>query len=443
MSLQSRITVLLGAGAVLELTPKGITLPTTANITSQIMKDDLDCVEINPMRQFKSNLLVRIYEHLCNHYYPAIKEEKINFELLMHVLELLFSYRYIWRGDRSPIDPCFSSFICPVREFDFVNGELYAASEHLIETIFKMVMAYDIPFMEERNAWYIDFWKGNAKGWDVFNLNYDTTVEQSLELYEDGYEAVGGEEHFQRFNVRRLLENQRELSTINHLHGCISYGMSRYKDINHDAYEFDFHDMYKWESPMSAYNIFKSSSTSNDVAQNGHTIFQGPIITGLSKTDKVVCLPYDAYRTNFMNSTCRNRGLLIAGYSFSDKYVNHIINRMSQLHGINKRVVLIDYWNLKSYIAEYSDGECGEKYNDDYLSASIFENLFEHKLCKNEMLLFIKRMVHHDTDVWRHFNRLSMSKPMISDNGQFMLCIGGMKNTLVNHADEIMSFLSE
>lgn len=34
MSLQSRITVLLGAGAVLELTPKGITLPTTANITS-------------------------------------------------------------------------------------------------------------------------------------------------------------------------------------------------------------------------------------------------------------------------------------------------------------------------------------------------------------------------------------------------------------------------
>lgn len=135
MSLQSRITVLLGAGAVLELTPKGITLPTTANITSQIMKDDLDCVEINPMRQFKSNLLVRIYEHLCNHYYPAIKEEKINFELLMHVLELLFSYRYIWRGDRSPIDPCFSSFICPVREFDFVNGELYAASEHLIETM--------------------------------------------------------------------------------------------------------------------------------------------------------------------------------------------------------------------------------------------------------------------------------------------------------------------
>ena len=448
MSIQERITVLLGAGAVLELAPEGTIMPTTANITWQMMTDDLDCVEINPMKVYKSNLLRRIYEHICSHHYPNILDSKdkasagvVHFEILMHIVELLSSYRYTWRGERSAIDPCFASFIHPA--FDFREGELYAASRHIIDTIFKMVMEYDVPFMTESNGWYKDFWKRHAKCWDVFNLNYDTTVEQSLGEYEDGYEAVEGEEHFQRFNARKLLENRRELSTINHLHGCISFGMNRYKDINHDVYEFEPHDIYKWENPMAAYNVFIGCSTGNDKAQNGQTIVQGPIITGLSKTDKVICLPYDVYRTNFMHCTCNNRGLIIAGYSFGDNYVNHIINRMSQLHGDNKRIVLIDYWDLRKTIATYGDEESGEKYDDECLSPDIFENLFANVLCSNEKLLFIKRIVHHDTDVWKHFNCLSMTKPMISDNGQLMLCIGGMKNTLQNHADDILSFLYE
>lgn len=448
MSIQSRTTVLLGAGAVLELTPEGATKATTANITWQMMEDDLNCVEINPMRVYKSNLLRRVYEHICSHHYPNILDPKdkesagiVHFEILMHIVELLSSYRYTWRGERSAIEPCFASFIHPA--FDFVGGELYAASRHVIDTIFKMVMDYDIPFMNERNGWYIDFWKRNARCWDIFNLNYDTTIEQSLGEYEDGYEAVEGEEHFRRFNTRKLLENRSKLSTINHLHGCISYGIDRYKDINHDVYEFEPHDLYKWESPMAAYKVFTESSKSNNKAQNGQTIVQGPIITGLSKTDKVVCLPYDVYRTNFMHSTCNNRSLIIAGYSFGDNYVNHIINRMSQLHGDNKRIVLIDYWNLRKTIAECCDEESGQKYNDECLSPNIFENLFADVLCSNEKLLFIKRMVQHNLDVWRHFNCLSMTKPMISDNGQFMLCIGGMKNALQNYACDILNFLIE
>lgn len=48
---------------------------------------------------------------------------------------------------------------------------------------------------------------------------------------------------------------------------------------------------------------------------------------------------------------------------------------------------------------------------------------------------------HRDYDVWDHFNQLSLAGPMISDNGRLMLFIGGFKNAIEKHGDEIIQFL--
>ena len=57
------------------------------------------------------------------------------------------------------------------------------------------------------------------------------------------------------------------------------------------------------------------------------------------------------------------------------------------------------------------------------------------------MLLFIKRIAHRDMDVWNHFDQLSLSGPMVSDNGCLMLFIGGFRAAIEKHGEEIITFL--
>lgn len=76
---------------------------------------------------------------------------------------------------------------------------------------------------EQANEWYWRFYQQFAENSDFFVLNYDTTIEKSIENYEDGFEPDGIQNVFLRFNPKRLFENPNGLSTINHLHGCINY----------------------------------------------------------------------------------------------------------------------------------------------------------------------------------------------------------------------------
>ena len=275
----------------------------------------------------------------------------------------------------------------------------------------------------------------------MFNLNYDTTVEQSIKEYEDGYEDIVDQEGFQRFNVRKLLANKDGLSTINHMHGCLLYGGDRYKNVNHDVYDYDHQDMYKWPDVDTAYDRWLGSSSSSGTAQDGSVIVQGPIITGLAKTEKVTCLPYDGYRNNFFRCITQNRGLLIAGYSFGDRYINQMFYRMFQAHGDKTRVVLIDYWDMTGYYMDNEADEGDPEPTDADMNPRYFEHYFTLEHGNVETLMFIKRVTHHDVDVWNHFNRLSLTGPMVSDNGCLMLFVGGFKSAVEKHGDEIMKFL--
>lgn len=442
---RERITVVLGAGAVLELTPAGCDWPTTEYITKSIVDEKIEILNRKTKVAKKVTLLADIYDHLCRNYHskggivPAAKgsASKVHFEIIFHVLELLDTYNRSWKSTTVPeyVAP-FSSFI--KSNFLYDSSDFYVASRYLIEKIIEIVMVYDTRFSERRNDWYRNFWKKKRKQWDIFNLNYDTTIEQSLVSYEDGYESIPDEDAFERFNIRKLLDNTTQCSTVNHIHGCILYGYSHYKDPNHDVYEFEHHDMYKWPDVHTAKERRTGKATMHATAQNAQTIVQGPIITGLSKTDKITCLPYDVYRYNLTRSIYTNKGLLIAGYSFGDKYVNNALYRMSQCHGNKMRVVLIDFWNVGGF-CEKEEGYVPK--NDSELSRYTFQHYFEYGYGNAEMLLFIKRIAHQDYPLWTHFDRLSLKGPMVSDNGQLMLFIGGMKDALANHGQEIYEFL--
>lgn len=439
--MDKRVTIVLGAGAALELAKSGCDWPTTENVTRKILDEKPEKIDPISKSKIKVSLINDIYNKLCSSYNeqgncldPDAKGSAaiFHFEKIFHILELLDTYNWYRSKNVAP----FSSFI--KINFTFDPIDLIYSSRHIIEKIIDVVKEYDDSFSEDRNEWYRSFWKEKCKQWDVFNLNYDTTIEQSLGDYEDGYESIPDEPSFERFNINKLLDNKFGKSTINHIHGCILYGHDRYLDANHDVYDFENQDMYKWPNSNIAKEKWSGISTSNQYAQNGQTIIQGPIITGLSKTDKITCLPYDIYRYNLLRSVRNNKGLLIAGYSFGDKYVNNVLTRMSQCHGDEKRVVLIDYWDIKGFCKKNNEDDvvC-----EDSINPRIFEHFFSSGDGNGEMLMFIKRIVHQDCSVWNNFKSLSFTGPMVSNNDQLMLYIGGMRDALENHKQEIYNFL--
>ena len=443
---KKRITVLLGAGVPLNLKSQDGFFPSTKNITNEVLNNPYHVYNLNTGNTSVGTLIRDIFIRSCKKYHPELNSAnpdsaaKVHFEILFQILEMLHTYERSWQSNTVPqYVNKFSSFV--ESNFVFKKEEFYAASRHLLDIIIKCVRKYDDVFSSKENDWYRIFWRGNLKGWDLFNLNYDTTLEQSLGEYEDGYEDIVDQEGFQRFNINKLLKNRKKLSTINHIHGCILYGKDRYENINHDSYDFSHQDLYKWPDADTAYDRWSGSSSSSGTAQDGSVIVQGPIITGLYKTEKVTCLPYDVYRNNFFRCVLQNSSLLIAGYSFSDPYINQIFYRMFQLHRNKTRVVLIDYWDIAGYYKDKDAVDENDTLKDGDLKPRYFEHYFMLDHGNDEMLLFIKRIAHRDMDVWCHFNQLSLAGPMVSDNGCLMLFIGGFKTAIEKHRNEIMKFL--
>lgn len=204
-----RTTVLLGAGAALELAPDGADWATTENITRSIIDVLPTGYDTYTQKRYKITLLRDIYEHICRTYSPKPLDPnakgaaaKVHFEILFHILEMLSTYSRSWAPGTHQIHRApFAPFIRPA--FDFNRDDLFLASRHLLSKIYDMVYTYDSRFSEIKNDWYRVFWSERRDAWDVFNLNYDTTIEQSLEVYEDGFEFLPDENRFMRFNAKK------------------------------------------------------------------------------------------------------------------------------------------------------------------------------------------------------------------------------------------------
>lgn len=356
-----RVTALLGAGVNLGLDLKF--KPSTYCLTEKLVNAQYQIIDINSNQHKNSDLVQYVYQTICNNFSqgalnPATSYNIVHFEIIFHVLEVLYSYCYFSEmhnnGRSFP-----NEFVPPFAYFAQVN-KLYSSSEinqvmkQYISILMELINVYDEEYRNNKtsgiNKTYSDFWTAAEYKWDIFNLNYDTTIENSLSSYDDGSAIIDAKYTFKKFVPEQLyatLDN-----TVNHLHGCITYGIERLPldEYNHNyVYFYDSDDYYRWNDFGLAFNLWKSYSRSNLFAQNHEVIFPSPIITGLNKTDKITTIPFNMYKQHFSQKLILNNALLIAGYSFGDLYLNKEMERMRLYHGDKWRVVLIDKWDFRPY----------------------------------------------------------------------------------------------
>lgn len=421
-----RVTMIMGAGAVLDMNfPADILWPSTSNITQEVIKPYTNVFDENK----EITIVGEIYKRLLDVFpvstyiwWEKDPKPNIHFEMLFHVMEQLLAYESVWKGkNKNPnIYPHFAPFT--TQNFNFQPEELRQVMRKFIMRIMEIVNAYNEYFRNDKGAedWFRDFFKSSFK-WDVFNFNYDTTVEQSLGEYEDGFEKCT-DRSYSIFCPRKLYENAQQLSTVNHVHGCINY---YYKDEpNEDMFETNIHDLYLYPSYEEVKKKMIGRGQSNPSAQNNEQYYAGPIITGLRKTDKLNCLPYDFYHGNLYNAILRSNAMVIVGYSFGDLYVNNLINRMHAIWRGEERIVLIDKWDdskingykslLEQYMFTLSRGEI--EFMEIMSSCTDIREMID---------TFI------DTDVTR---------PKYAKNGNLLLFTCGMKEAS-RYRDKIYNFL--
>ena len=420
-----RVTMIMGAGAVLDMNfPADIITPTTRKITEEVLNPYRDIFDSSRVITVVNDIYDVLIQQFPVDQYIWWRDDlrpEINFEILFHVIEQLLSYESVWSGiNKNPyIYPYFAPFT--KQNFKFDRNDLSAVRSEFILRVMRAVKDYNEYFRNDKGKedWYRYFFNSEFK-WDVFNFNYDTTVEQSLGEFEDGFEQIPGRADA-IFRPKKLMDNKENLSTINHIHGCINY---YYKDhSNDDIFETDIHDLYKYPSFDEVEKRMIGRGQSNPVSQNNEEYIAGPIITGLRKTEKLICMPYDFYHGNLHKAIVGSNSMVIVGYSFGDLYVNNLIKRMHAIWRGKERIVLIDKWcseymeyrtDLEKYLQTLPGGE----------------------------LEFIELMS-GCTDVGELLDNLLASNyhsPKYSKNGNLMLVVCGMKEASIMRP-EIYDFL--
>lgn len=401
-----RVTMIMGAGGVLDMNfPQSIIKPSTWNITNDVIRP------YTFTDGTQSSLVHNIYQLLIekfpvdqNLYWLSSQKPNIHFEIIFHVMELLMAYEGVWSNSNQ--NPSTYPYFAPFtkQNFEFNKEDLSRIMWLFIDRIMKIVNDYDEYFRNDHGEedWYRLFFRSDYK-WDVFNFNYDTTIEACLGDYEDGFERQTGKDT-SIFKPAKLIENKDALSTINHIHGCIKYF---YKDNpNDDLFETNLHDLYLYPTYHDVHMRMMGRGQSNPYAQTNEEYFAGPIITGLRKTEKLACMPYDFYHGNLYNSIIHNNAMVIVGYSFGDLYVNNLIKRMHAIWGGKERIVVIDKWDggsihgynneLRNYMQTLSSGEIefleiisGCNSIDSMIRDYIDADVYHPKYSKNKCLMLI------------------------------------------------------
>ncbi len=410
-----------GAGAVLDFDFDGLPKPTTQYITDKVVEE-----KIQGYDEIDSELIKHIYNHIVDasraeylRLHPAVRyyEPPISFEDLFEVIETLYSYSGTWKHEHYP----FSLISALVKsDLDNYSVDYERAMKSIIKKIVEIVNSYDELFKKDgREKWFMDFWKEFDGKLDMFNFNYDTTIEYSLGDYVDGY--VPYTQGYERFEPEVLWNASKDKPTINHLHGCILYGDPNPKRTE---YHYSHRDLYKFYP-----DVLKEAFISGQWLprnQAGDAIFYSPIITGLKKTDKICFMPHNYYHANLAKKIIENPSLLICGYSFGDLYVNQLIQRHKLVHDKNERVVIVDKW--PDYVNE--DAVQLYRYFMDRTSGGLREYVIRVLECAFEDIL----------NTFKQFKQV-IDGCWESSNGVFRLYTKGFKSVVDGHQSNILSFL--
>ncbi len=418
------VTIIVGAGAVLDFEHKGI-VPSVENITEEVLKlpvqkvDGSEWLLINELYKY-------IYSSLKQVGNPETRKfirPQINFEDLLHVLEMCLTYSSCWHNEylQWSVFPLFGSLTDPKNYLKCIDTIEYKRAAYLLEKrVMEIVSQYDSAFKENSSSedWYRNFWRLIKKG-NVFTLNYDTTIEESVEDYEDGFEKMDDKEDYFRFSARKYLENLDGKKTIAHLHGSILFSEARMF-----PFEYGIRDLVKNNDFKTACEN-RMAAQSTPCTQAKEEYIQPYIISGARKTEKMIYAPYNVYLSDLTRKVTENSRLMVIGYSFGDLYLNEILGLGMAAHGDDFKVVIID--KFPSYI-------------DSYVS------FFQHLVRNPQGYTFVSRLAKDRLFVeigQKEFPIImdGYDKPLVSRNGNLMMCIGGFKNAVEKHKDKIMEFL--
>lgn len=414
--MSKRVTSILGAGAVLDFDFEDF-IPMTDKITQEVVKLKIQGLDVE-----ESDLIKQIYDKIVDdsrkeylRFHPAVRhyDPPITFEDLFDVIETLYSYSGTWKHEHYPL-PLISCLVHS--DLGYPSADYYNAMIAIVERIIEIVSAYDKKFREEeREQWYKEFWKGFGGEVDVFNLNYDTTIEFSLQKFNDGF--VPFTQGYERFEPEVLWKTEAGQPTVSHLHGCYLYGDFNPKPVENYYSHRDLYKLYPDQEPFISRQWLPMN-------QAKEAIFYSPIITGLKKTDKICYLPHSYYHAYLAKRIIDNPSLLICGYSFGDLYVNQLLQRHKLIHDTNQRVVIVDKWP--------------DNVNEDCLT--LYQH-FMHKISGGFMEL-VERVTESGMAPLKAFKQLS-DGCWESPNGILRLFTKGFKHAVENQGEEIMSFLQE
>jgi hypothetical protein len=423
--MSNRTTVIIGAGAVLDFDFEGITFPSTSNITnivSKLIVQGLDSSQSNIIPTIFNELNSRVNEVYIRRGLPMLNYS-VNFEELFFAIECLSSINNIYNNENLvPNASPLWGYLVEQISVRYPSIEYQRALIKIIYTIIGIIKEYDTKFCNDvrYETWYRNFWRDKLNKWDIFTFNYDTTVENSLKLYEDGFElADDTEREYEHFVPSKLYANNERHSTIHHLHGCIYYS-----ELNPRQYEFEHshRDMYKLHNPNDA--ILKIGIPSSPSTQAYERYVNSPIIIGQRKLDKQIYLPFSIYHANLANKILDNPNLLIVGYSFGDLYANQLIERHKLIHGDNQRIVLID--KFPTYIETKANLY---RHIEDNLSGGLkmfLRRQFNYKLTPDFKIVGL--------DI------AGYDSPIFSEDKRTLMFISGFKSA-IKHRELIYNFL--
>ena len=340
-----RVTVLLGAGAMIEATVVG-----TGTITKKVLDVCKD------VKVYDVPILDWFSKEFNEKHKRDIYGRKANFEDLFDLLEELAGYMYAETNDSAS---AILSELKKVYKDNVDYGTVSSLRRKVLDAINYTVASYDQQYSTNgicNCTWMRDFFheyiKRERVALDIFNLNYDTWLEQILEPYgyEDGFAPIEDYDDFQRFIVAKYLNHDNK-HTISHLHGsiCFSEKNLKKKDINKFMYEEQEFTLYKYKDFATAEAFRKRYARSDMKNQSGHVIFPANIITGRMKTDKLLWAPMQMYMYALIKALMENEELFIIGYGFGDQYINHLLFQYLQKHGENKKIHMITKCEERQY----------------------------------------------------------------------------------------------
>lgn len=424
--MEQRITIILGAGAMVESTSVS-----TKSLTEKI---------ISNCKKYKINNSndTSLVDAICNRFLQIYNKEVsllpkectemdkitslVSFEDIYHVLELLPNYlnSYGYKSNES----AFQIFSELNEEFKNLQTQnIYGAAHEIIRTINDEIYAYDSLFTEKGkffSKFFTDIATNTDLKFDIFNLNYDTWVEQTLCSYNDGFvEIPNYEDRMKRFDITEYLKNDNR-HTISHLHGqiCFEYPEFSKKDINTYVFKESHNTLYKYVDFSAAKSYRERSIRSSDHTQSGENLFRTNIVTGLMKTDKLLWNPLIMYHNKLANSLVSNQKLILIGYGFSDLYINNLLLQYNATHFDKRKVIMIDYVPDKDWQPQ-----------------------IEHPFNPSEKAVFTNLMF--KDDFWWNSHPFAPKEPMYYSKDK-MACIfkNGFNDVINNHLSDVIKFIS-